>query len=140
MEANVRRRFMVVGALAALAIVGASCSSGPSGPSTTVKATLAENSITLDRDSAPAGSVTFDVRNIGVEGHDLIVIRTPAAPDSLPVHGSTASEEGSVGSTEILPAGEKGSLTVDLDPGAYVLICNVSEHYRAGMYVGFTVA
>jgi uncharacterized cupredoxin-like copper-binding protein len=56
------------------------------------------------------------------------------------VSGSTASEEGSVGSTDIVATGESTSLTVDLDPGAYVLICNVPEHYRAGMYIGFTVA
>ncbi len=31
-------------------------------------------------------------------------------------------------------------MTVDLEPGAYVLICNVSDHYRAGMFAPFTVA
>jgi len=31
-------------------------------------------------------------------------------------------------------------MTVDLEPGVYVLICNVSDHYRAGMFGPFTVA
>jgi hypothetical protein len=78
MEARMRVRFLLTGVIAVLAIFGASCSSsGPAGPSTTVSATLDENSIALDRDSAPAGAVTFDVKNTGVERHNLVVIRTP---------------------------------------------------------------
>jgi uncharacterized cupredoxin-like copper-binding protein len=37
---------------------------------------------------------------------------------------------------------EKGAtpkLTIDLDAGSYVLICNVAGHYRQGMRTSFTV-
>lgn len=140
-----RRRLAAAGALAAvvgLAAFSAACSSGSGAgsSSTTVTVTLDEYSIKTNAATAPPGPVTFDVRNAGVEGHNLLIIRTALAPDSLPVHGSVASEEGSVGKTDVLAADDEGSLTVDLEPGVYVLICNVSDHYRAGMFGPFTVA
>jgi uncharacterized cupredoxin-like copper-binding protein len=42
-------------------------------------------------------------------------------------------EESSLGS------GESANATFDLSPGKYVLICNLSGHYKDGMYAGFTV-
>jgi len=128
-------------ALVAVAALGVACSSGGSSEdATTITATLDEYTVGTSADSAPAGPVSFDVSNVGVEGHNLLVVRTDAAADGLPVEGSTASEEGTVAETDVLAQGERQTITVDLDPGAYVLICNVPEHYRAGMYAPFTVA
>ena len=38
-----------------------------------------------------------------------------------------------------LGSGKSASTTLDLSPGKYVLICNVSGHYEDGMYVAFEV-
>jgi len=31
------------------------------------------------------------------------------------------------------------TLTVDLEAGSYILMCNVNGHYQQGMHAGFTV-
>ena len=38
-----------------------------------------------------------------------------------------------------LDPGASGSLTVALQPGKYLLICNVPGHYASGMWTEFTV-
>ncbi len=35
--------------------------------------------------------------------------------------------------------GKSKSLTLNLSAGDYVLICNIGQHYRAGMRTNFTV-
>lgn len=135
-----RGRMLVAGALAALAAVTVACSSGSDGRSgARVAVTLHEYAIEPVPTSVPAGSVTFDAHNAGLEVHNLLVIRTDLGPGELPMQGSVALETGTLGRTDVLTAGQDQSVTVDLDPGVYVLICNVPDHYEAGMYTGFTV-
>jgi Sulfocyanin (SoxE) domain len=38
-----------------------------------------------------------------------------------------------------LPVGESKTLELNLEPGKYALVCNISGHYAAGMYADFTV-
>lgn len=38
-----------------------------------------------------------------------------------------------------LGSGKSATTTLDLSPGKYVLICNVSGHYEDGMYIAFEV-
>jgi uncharacterized cupredoxin-like copper-binding protein len=38
-----------------------------------------------------------------------------------------------------LGSGESAGATFDLSPGKYVLICNISRHYKDGMYAAFEV-
>ena len=35
--------------------------------------------------------------------------------------------------------GTPGSVTLDLTPGHYVVMCNIAAHYKAGMYADFYV-
>jgi uncharacterized cupredoxin-like copper-binding protein len=94
--------------------------------------------------SAPAGSVTFVVTNVGAVEHEFVVLKTDFAAADLPMNeeGTEAIEEGDgvtpvdeIGS--ILP-GETKSLTVDLEAGHYVLVCNIAGHYLMGMRSDFT--
>ena len=89
--------------------------------------------------SVRAGRVVFVVRNVGKLSHNFVVLRTNLAPDKLGVTGSVAKEVGRQGKTPIFGAGKTRRLALDLKPGRYVLICNVAGHYKAGMYVGFSV-
>ena len=41
---------------------------------------------------------------------------------------------------EDLAPGTSSSLDVNLDAGAYVLVCNLPAHYEQGMFAAFTVA
>jgi uncharacterized cupredoxin-like copper-binding protein len=106
-----------------------------------IRADLREHNITLTSNEVRAGEVTFVVRNRGGQAHDLIVIKTDAAADALPVDQQTqkASEQGRVGGVELVNPGRSSNLKLTLAPGHYVLICNVATHYALGMRVELTV-
>ncbi len=91
--------------------------------------------------SVPAGKVKIGIRNLAGMAHDLIVLKTETAFDKLPIEASTAKakEEGRIGGTEAIGAGRTTSLTLDLAPGSYVLLCNVAGHYQLGMRAPFRV-
>jgi cytochrome c oxidase subunit 2 len=91
--------------------------------------------------SVEAGTVTFAVTNDGAVPHEFVVVRTDLAADELPVEGGRVDESGLdvVGRTQQLLGDETENLTVDLQAGSYVLLCNIPAHYDLGMTVGFTV-
>lgn len=119
----------------------------------TVNVTLREFSVTPDRASVSAGHVTFDVTNVGEDMHEFLVIKTNLAPNALPTEDDGSYEEDGEG-TELLDEieeidpGDSAELSLDLDAGHYVLICNmvheeddgeVEVHYALGMRTAFTV-
>lgn len=135
-------RLAVLASLLLLAACGAPSTAAPAGASSTVRATLTDTAIVLDRTSAPAGKVLFDVKNTGTMIHELVAIRTDVAFDKLPVdldEPAKVSEVGSKGESGDIEAGKTASFTLTLDPGSYVLICNQPGHYALGMRIAFTV-
>lgn len=118
---------------------------------TTIDVELREYSVIPARSSAPAGSITFNVSNIGPnDPHEFVIIRTDLAPDALPTDDDGAVLEDEIDlidEVEELAVGESAQLTADLEAGSYVLICNIVEeedgeieaHYTLGMRAGFTV-
>jgi uncharacterized cupredoxin-like copper-binding protein len=114
--------------------------------------TLSNFKIDLDKSSANSGDVTFNIKNNGPSVHEFVVFKTDLAPDALPTttadNGATiVDEEGqgvqAIDEKEDIPVGSSTSLTVNLAPGKYVLICNIETdggHYKQGMHVGFTVS
>lgn len=113
--------------------------------------TLAEFSITPEESTVAAGPVYFLANNQGNEPHELVVIRSDAAPSDLPVDedGRVPEDEISmVGEIEPFAAGTDASIVFDLQPGNYLLICNIVEeeangdlesHYQEGMAAALTV-
>jgi uncharacterized cupredoxin-like copper-binding protein len=95
----------------------------------------------VDPASVAAGTVTFTVTNEGVKKHEFVVLKTDTPADKLHVEGDEVVEDDydSPGEIGDLPAGTTDTLTLDLTPGKYVLICNLKGHYRMGMYTAFTV-
>jgi uncharacterized cupredoxin-like copper-binding protein len=115
---------------------------GGGGAATTVKATLSEFKIDLDKTSAQAGKVTFDAQNKGAIAHELIAVKTDLAPDKLPVTSEGTvdmSKVQSAGDIAQFDAGKTADGTFTLAAGKYVIICNVPSHYQAGMHTAFTV-
>jgi uncharacterized cupredoxin-like copper-binding protein len=116
--------------------------------------TLQEFAILPAQTSVPAGTVTFEATNTGpAEEHEMVVLKTDLAPNALPTQADgSADEEGagvqSIGEIAEFPAGQTESGTFDLQPGHYVLICNIVDtnngqtvsHYHQGMWVEFTVS
>lgn len=154
---------LLVGVLAALALVAAACGDDEEetevaatpeaeggGAGATVNVSLIEWSVVPDTTSVAAGSVTFNATNDGAENHELVVIRTDLAPDALPVVEGKVDEDQVevIGEIEEFASGTTESATFDLEPGNYVLICNITEveedgeiesHYQLGMRTAFEV-
>lgn len=127
--------------MAAVAVVALAIPAQAALAATPAKVTvsLKEFKLTPSATSVRAGTVTFTVKNVGKLDHELIVVKTNAAPGKLPVKNSKASEKGRVGGIAPLDPGKSGKLTLKLAKGKYVLLCNVTAHYPAGQYAGFTV-
>jgi uncharacterized cupredoxin-like copper-binding protein len=120
------------------------CVSPDAGNGTPVATTEKDFAIAVDPTSAKAGSTTFNVDNSGPSTHELVVFATDLAPEDLPLgDDGDVDEEGQglthVDEVEDIGAGCQASLTLDLDAGNYVLICNLPGHYAAGMRAEFKV-
>lgn len=104
--------------------------------------------------TVPAGRVEFAVANEGAIEHEVIFIRTDADSGDLPPDDAGgAAEDGAV--TPIgsghgdggdpahvgthFDAGDGGTVSVDLEPGRYAVICNLPGHYAAGMHANIEV-
>jgi uncharacterized cupredoxin-like copper-binding protein len=161
MEEWAMRTRRVLAVIATLSLgVGACSSTGatasPAAPSaaaagTAVQVTLQEWAIAASVATAPAGAVTFTATNNGPEDvHEFVVIKTDLSLTELPTDATGAVDEAGGGMTvsgeiEDIAVGASGDLTLTLEPGAYVLICNIYDdtekeaHYQEGMRASFTV-
>jgi uncharacterized cupredoxin-like copper-binding protein len=101
--------------------------------------------LTSDAPLVRAGYVTFHVRNTGPSTHEFIVVRTDLPADALPLQKNdiTVNEDSprihEVGSLGEVRFGTTRDLTLKLPAGHYVMFCNLSGHYRGGMYSMLTV-
>ncbi len=110
---------------------------------TTVQATMRDDGITATPSSAPAGEISFVVSNAGSMDHEFVIIKTDLAVDALPVVGDQVDENAAgiqvIDEIEPFAPGAQQSISVNLESGAYVLICNLPGHYQMGMRTSFTV-
>jgi len=121
----------------AIAITIAACGA----PTAAVTATLKDFGIALDHPTVNAGELTIGARNTGTMAHRFVVIKTDVAFDKIPIDPATlmASEAGKVAEIKSIAAGQYATVTVNLVPGLYVVICNLPEHYELGMRAPLTV-
>jgi uncharacterized cupredoxin-like copper-binding protein len=122
--------------LAAMATVSCSSEDG-------VTIRLDEYTLDVDRDREAAGAIHFSARNEGDIAHQLLVLRTDRRFDRLPmvkgvVPVGTRGIE-TVAEVPIIEEDAVGGVVAVLEPGKYVLICNISGHYENGMRAPFTV-
>ena len=124
---------------------------------TKVNATLTTYTLTLSANTASAGKVTFHVTNAATDQkHEFVIFKTDLPVDKLPMKdsgdgsGTLQIDEEGTGVQHIdeipdtdLPAGATKDLTVDLQPGRYIIVCNLVvngiSHFMQGMHVVFTV-
>jgi hypothetical protein len=133
---------------------GGGASASPSTPpsaaggATRVDVTLQEWAVVPNVTTAPVGDVTFKATNLGPDdAHELVVVKTDLAPDALPTKPDGAVDEAGAGITVIgeieeFAVGSSAEATFKLDPGSYVLFCNIVDaegdaHYGKGMRIGF---
>lgn len=136
--------------LVPLALVLPACGGGDEGG--TVQVTLQEFAVSTDPATVGAGEVVFEATNEGPDDvHEFVVFRTDLGPTELPTDENGAVVETGegielIGEIEDIPVGETQSVTLDLEAGNYVLICNIWDedeqeaHYQEGMRTTFTVS
>jgi uncharacterized cupredoxin-like copper-binding protein len=91
---------------------------------------------------AKAGSVTIDAENVGKMPHELVLAKSDLDPAKLPTSSNGEVDEEAldvVGEAPDVAPGDTGSFSADLEPGSYVMLCNLPGHYAAGMYGSLTV-
>jgi len=99
---------------------------------------------TLTQHVIPHGKVTFVATNTSaLMEHEMIVLPIKDITKALPYNTDTERLEedaaGSLGEISETPPGETGTLTVNLEPGIYMLTCNIPDHYAMGMWTLITV-
>jgi uncharacterized cupredoxin-like copper-binding protein len=91
-----------------------------------------------------AGEVTFEVTNESSQlVHEMVVSPVKDTKTPLPYDkaGQLVDEDtaGHLGEVSELEPGKKGALKLTLEPGTYILYCNVPGHYALGMWTLLTV-
>ena len=89
--------------------------------------------------SVPAGKTTFNAINDGMMVHELVILQTDKTIKQLTKPDGRADETNNIKETGDIEAGKSKSISVDLKPGHYWLICNIPGHFAGGMYKDFTV-
>jgi hypothetical protein len=114
----------------------------------TINVTLDEFTVIADDDSTSDGFIRFDVTNAGSVNHEFVVVRTNLAASALPTNPDGSFQEGAAGTEVVdeidsIPPGADEQITLDLDEGHYVLLCNMvgpaGGHYSLGMRMDFDV-
>ena len=126
--------------LAALVTIGAGCTS--TGGEGDVEVSLRDDAVTLTPATADAGSVTFAATNDGSVTHEIEVFSGDVDPARLPIENIVASTDGLelIDEIEDITPGASADLTIDLDAGAYVVMCNLPGHFAEGMHAVLEVA
>ena len=97
----------------------------------------------LSTDTVKAGEVNFELINSSTDmEHEMIVI--PMNGDTPPpyIEAENRIDEdagGAIGEIEETEPGKTGNATFRLNPGKYLLVCNIPGHYLSGMWAFLTV-
>jgi uncharacterized cupredoxin-like copper-binding protein len=110
-----------------------------------VDVTLKEFSVAVTPASTPGGEIHFALHNAGKAEHEFVVFKTDLDPAALPLDkDGNVDEEGQgvkhIGEQEDIKPDSTPTLSLSLDPGKYVVLCNLPGHYKAGMHTALTVS
>lgn len=109
---------------------------------TPIAADLANDRITLEATEVAAGSVVFEIQNQSTDlVHELEVFGEATDGEVLSVSNSVADVTGLklIDEIEDIVPGASASLTVNLEAGTYLVVCNLPEHYAQGMWTYLAV-
>ena len=138
MKTKLYKRVLVLVSIMLLAAALAACG-GPA----SVTVTMIDYEMQLSADSVKAGEVTFHVQNDSdITVHEFVVVQTDTMAADIPVGEDLLVDEAlftPVDEIEDIEAGDGGDLTVTLEPGHYILLCNIAGHYQLGMHTDFNV-
>jgi uncharacterized cupredoxin-like copper-binding protein len=103
---------------------------------TAIQVTLDDSTIDVARNIVATGRTALEIHNEGTTVHEVEVFSGAADGQILPVRSSVADTTGLtlIDEVENILAESNASLVIDLEPGTYLLICNLPEHYNNGMW------
>jgi uncharacterized cupredoxin-like copper-binding protein len=99
-----------------------------------VNVSLGDMWIKSDKPEIAAGKVSFAVKNEGATVHGLAISPTPVKQS-----GGMLDESALIDKGGDLAGGDSETVTWDLKPGSYELVCFKPGHYAAGQKLAFTV-
>jgi uncharacterized cupredoxin-like copper-binding protein len=152
-DGEIMKKRILRGAFIVVLGVGVTaCGSDPTSIGT-VPADTVSNKITgnvhewgveLSAGKAKAGEVIFAIANFGTIAHEFIVVKTDFMPGEIPLGDNNRFDEEGEGVEAVDEIAEfevdtSHVLKVNLEPGAYQLLCNIAGHYQNGMYAAFEV-
>jgi uncharacterized cupredoxin-like copper-binding protein len=108
-------------------------SSKAAGPAD-VNITLGDMWVKSDKSSVKAGKVTFAATNEGGTTHGMALSLTP-----VKLEGGMLDHASLLGTGKDLGTGESETISVELKPGKYEIVCHVPGHYAAGQKLPFEV-
>jgi len=115
---------------------GTPAAGGGAAPATsTINAEEKDFAISLSSSTVKAGTVTFNIKNTGQSPHNLGVVKNNGASKA---QGLT-NQSDLVKDSATIDGGKTTTLTVDLQPGTYSIVCTIPGHIQLGMIVTLTV-
>jgi hypothetical protein len=130
-----RLGLIVLTAALAVSSVAAAAPSRPRDPST-LTALVAEWSVVPSDGVISAGAVRIRVRNVGLEPHQLMLVRTSRFAGALPIVGDHAQVR-AIGAALVVAPGQTASAVFTVRPGSYELVDNLPWHYWHGAWAAF---
>ncbi len=103
-------------------------------PAGSIGVTMGDMWIKSAAPTAKAGKVDFAVENQGAMMHGLAIVKAPAEAAGGMLAESTFLAKGGN-----LAAGATETMSADLTPGEYELVCHLAGHYAAGQKLPFKV-
>jgi uncharacterized cupredoxin-like copper-binding protein len=110
-----------------------------------VAGTEKEWAIEISSSLHEAGTTTFNLQNLGTIAHEFLVVRSDKSATELLASvdaGTNRIDEEQLNVIDEQPEyepGVPGMVTVNLEVGHYVVMCNIAGHYKAGMYADLEV-
>jgi uncharacterized cupredoxin-like copper-binding protein len=105
-----------------------------SAPAGAIATTMGDVWIRAATTSAKAGKVIFTVANRGQMDHQFAIMRSPVTLNRGLLNASAVLSK-----TPQLGPGETATVTINLTPGTYQLVCLMPGHYSAGQHEKFVV-
>lgn len=124
-------------AVIASAAVQAAASPAAQRPAS-LRADIAEWSIVPSAGVVDSGLVRITARNVGVDAHQLMVVRTAGFAEDLRLAGDRAVAI-PVARPVVVGPGKTATVLVELKPGNYLLVDNLPWHYWHGTVAAFAV-
>ena len=132
-------RVLAAGLLVACTVL-TGCARSADVPTADVVAQLKDFEIDLSASRVSSGHVVLGLRNTGPTVHELVIAKTDLDSGDLPIgkDGLSVDEDDRrfrvLGEEEHVQLTEEEVMDLVLQPGHYVVFCNLEGHYLGGMH------